>query len=246
MLRVDRSESSVVTLTIDRPEKRNAVNTETLAAIENALRQAAADGQRCVVLTGADGVFSAGADLSGVEGPEFRTQLVRTLTLLDRTPLVTLAAIDGFCLGAGLQLASFCDLRVATPAARFGIPAAKLGIAVDIMTVDRVAVLCGGGAARAILLAAEVIDGEKAATLGLVQRIGDLESALGWANQIARLAPLTIQAHKAAFTQCASGPRDLDHTRAAEELFRAAWQSTDAQEGQAAFRERRKPRFTGS
>ena len=92
----------------------------------------------------------------------------------------------------GTQLAVACDLRVATPAARFGIPAARLGLMVDHWTIQRLSLLAGAGPARAMLLGAETYSGEEAVRLGLVQRLGDLEAALGWADEIAALAPLTL------------------------------------------------------
>lgn len=235
----------VVLATIDRPHKRNAVDSETLAALADAIDAAVASQARVVVLTGSEGHFSAGADLGGVENEEFQGNLRRALLALAEAPLVTLAAVDGFALGAGTQMASFCDLRVATVGATFGIPAAKLGIAVDQATVARVTELCGGGPARSMLLAAETIDGKRAYELGFVQRLGDLTAALVWANDIAELAPLTIAAHKFALTavrHANAGPPDAQ-TNAG---VRRAWDSNDLIEGRAAFQEKRRPTFQGT
>src|SRR5262249_56476529 len=113
-------------------------------------------------------------------------------------PAVTIAAVEGPALGAGTQLAAACDLRVAHAAARFGVPAARLGLAVDQWTVDRLVALVGGGTARAILLAAESISGADAHRLGFVQRLGGLGDAQAWADEIVTLAPLTIAAPKIA------------------------------------------------
>ena len=96
-----------------------------------------------------------------------------------------MAAVDGVALGAGTQFAVSCDLRVATADARFGVPAAKLGLAVDHETVRRLAAFAGEGTARAMLLAAEELDGAAAHRIGLVQRLGDLDEALAWAGDIA-------------------------------------------------------------
>jgi enoyl-CoA hydratase len=155
---------------------------------------------------------------------------------------VSIAAVDGVCLGAGVQLAASCDLRVATPSARFGVPAAKLGLAVDHETVRRVAQLAGDGTARAMLLAAEVVDGESLHRTGFVQRLGGLDDALTWAAEIAALAPLTIAAHKLAL-ESTPAPADDPAVAAAR---RRAWSSADLQEGLAAFRDRRPPTFTGT
>ena len=246
MLHVEqRDNGHVVLCTIDRPKKRNAVDHATLNAIGDAIDDAVATRARVLVLTGSGGSFSAGADLGGVEGDEFLGALRRALTGLAEAPIVTIAAVDGHALGAGVQLSGFADLRVATPTSTFGVPAAKLGIAVDQATVARVVELCGGGAARAMLLAAATFDGMTAHQLGFVSKLGDLEVALAWASEIAALAPLTIAAHKQALSAIrahTNSPAD-PRVRAA---FERAWASTDLQEGRTAFLERRAPRFTGN
>ena len=228
----------VALLTIDRPERRNAVDHDTLAAIQEGLHEAMASGARAIVLTGAGGHFCAGADLTGLEDAGFASVLRGVLDLLTSVPVATIAAVDGAALGAGTQLASFCDLRVATPTARFGIPAAKLGLMVDASTVERVVALAGAGPARAMLLAAATIDGEEAHRLGMVQRLGDLGAALDWAAEIATLAPLTIAGHKLTLERGGDDP-------AVGEAFARAWGSEDVAEGRAAFHERRPPRFQG-
>jgi enoyl-CoA hydratase len=232
----------VALVTVDRQERRNALDHEALEQLLDALGRTAA--ARVLVVTGAGGHFCAGADLSGVEDPSFTDLLRRVLSALRDDPRPTIAACDGAALGAGTQLAVACDLRVATAAARFGIPAARLGLSVDHWTVQRLALLAGAGPARAMLLGAETYGGEDAAALGLVQRLGDLDDALGWADEIATLAPLTIAAHKLALNRlemAVGRGADPEVVAAAE----AAWGSEDLQEGMAAFRERRVPRFHG-
>lgn len=241
MLRVSHR-ATVRLLTIDRPERRNAVDLTTLIQLRSALDQARADEVRAVVLTGALPAFCAGADLTGVEGDEFGGALRAVLDALTALPAATIAAIDGVALGAGTQLAAACDLRVATPSSRFAIPAAKLGLMVDTWTVRRVTALFGGGPARALLLAAESYDGEDAHRLGFVQRLGDLAAALGWADEIAALAPLTVAGHKLSIERSAMAePDDPDVTAA----FARAWDSRDAREGRTAFLDKRKPTFEG-
>lgn len=241
-VRVERR-GAVSVLTIDRPERRNAVDLRTLTLVHDALDAAANRAARVVVLTGAPPAFCAGADLTGVEGDEFAAALRAVLAALTSMRAVTIAAIDGPALGAGTQLASACDLRVATPVSRFAIPAAKLGLMVDAWTVRRVTQLFGGGAARAMLLAAEQYDAEAAHRCGFVQRIGDLTAALAWADEIAALAPLSIAGHKLSLErQSADGhPSDPD----VDAAFAAVWSSRDAQEGPAAFLARRAPVFEG-
>jgi len=232
----------VALLTIDRPERRNALDHEALEQLLDA--HARTGDARVVVLSGAHGHFCAGADLSGVEDAGFTDLLRQVLAALRDDPRPSIAAVDGTALGAGTQLAVACDLRVATPAARFGIPAAKLGLMVDHWSIERLALLAGAGPARAMLLAAETYGGEDAAALGLVQRLGGLDVALGWADEVAALAPLTIAGHKLALNrfEMPVGRGDDADVHAAWER---AWSSTDLQEGIAAFRERRRPIFKG-
>ena len=196
-------------LTIDRQDRRNAVDADACVDLRAELDAAVAAGARAIVLTGAGGHFCAGADLSGVEGDGFRGALRRLLDGLESAPVPVIAAVSGAALGAGTQLAIACDLRMATPDARFGIPAAKLGLMVDHETVQRLVHLAGGGPARQMLIAAEEIDGDRAHALGLVQHLGGLDDALDWAARIARLAPLTMAGHKLAANRLAPTPADV-------------------------------------
>lgn len=233
---------AVALVTIDRPERRNAVDHDALSGLERAIAAATDAESRALVLTGAHGHFCAGADLGGVEDASFAVALRTVLQSLHDAPFPTIAAVDGAALGAGTQLAIACDLRVAAPGARFGIPAAKLGLMVDHWTVQRLALLAGHGPARAMLLAADVLDGDRAVRLGLAQRPGGLDDALAWAAEIATLAPLTIQGHKLALNALESGLGDHPEV---SEAFARAWASADLREGIAAFHERRPPSFRG-
>ncbi|MET0325655.1 MAG: enoyl-CoA hydratase-related protein [Ilumatobacteraceae bacterium] len=233
--------TGVLVVTLDRPERRNAVDHATLVGLAEAQREAA--GARVLVLTGAPPAFSAGADLTGVEEGEFARLLAEVLRGFTELPIPTIAAVDGPALGAGTQLAVACDLRVATPASRFGIPAARLGLVVDHWTVERLARELGWPIARAMLLAAETYDGAALHAAGAVHRLGDLDEAMAWARQLAALAPLTIAGHKLALERSAAAPpSDAD----VEEARRLAWASADAVEGREAFLAKRPARFTGS
>jgi enoyl-CoA hydratase len=228
-------------LVIDRPERRNALDIDACRDLTDALDAHVAVGARAVVLTGAGGHFCAGADLSGVEGSEFRNALRTLLHRLTGVPVPVIAAVEGAALGAGTQLAVASDLRVATADARFGIPAAKLGLMVDHWTVQRLALLAGAGPARAMLLAADELDGATALNLGLVQRVGSLDDALEWAASIATLAPLSIAGHKLALNRLEPTLVDADVQAAIDR----AWSSADVEEGMTSFRERRPPEFRG-
>jgi enoyl-CoA hydratase len=235
---------AIASVTIDRPERRNAVDHEALEQLTAAVDRASAavPATRVLVLTGGGGHFCAGADLTGLEDAGFASVLRGVLDRLREASMPTIAAVDGAALGAGCQLAIACDLRVATTRARFGIPAAKLGLMVDHWTVQRLAVLAGHGPARAMLLAADVLDGDDAVRLGLAQRAGGLDDALAWADEIATLAPLTIQGHKLMLNRLEP---DVGQDPDVAAAFKRAWDSADLREGLAAFHERRTPDFRG-
>ena len=227
--------------TIERPERRNALDTSACTELEAALAAAAADGARALVLAGSDGNFCAGADLGTVRDDDFHPALRRVLMGLVETPMVCIAAVEGAALGAGVQLAVACDLRVVAPDSRFGVPAGRLGLAVDHWTVQRCALLAGHGPARAMLLGGEQVDGEAAVRIGFAQRLGGRAEAEAWAGEIAALAPLTLAAHKLALNRLVAPPADPEVVEARSR----AWASRDLEEGIAAFRERRKPHFEG-
>ncbi len=237
---VESRSPAVRVVTIDRPERRNALDAESLDALGEAIASAGPE-VRVLVLRGAGGHFCAGADLTGLEDQHFAQLLQRVLRGLREARFPTLAAVEGAALGAGTQLAVACDLRTADPEARFGIPAAKLGLMVNHWTVERLAAMTGPGPAAAMLLAAEVLSGADAHRIGLVQRLGPVEDALAWADEIAALAPLTIAGHKLMLNRLDAA--DDDPVVAA--AFTRAWASDDLREGLAAFRERRPPRFEG-
>jgi enoyl-CoA hydratase len=235
-------DEAITVVTLDRPERRNALDHTTLGELTDALTAAAARPTRVLVLTGAGGHFCSGADLTGVEDSSFATLLQGVLDRLRDVSFPTIAAIEGAALGAGTQLAVACDLRVATAGASFGIPAAKLGLMVNHWTVQRAATLAGSSTARAMLLTAEVVRGDAALRLGLVNREGSLGDALKWAEVIARLAPLTIAGHKLMLNKLE--PHLAADTQVAA-AFARAWESADFAEGIDAFRTRRTPVFRG-
>ncbi len=237
---------SITVVTIDRPERRNALDHDALDGLLGALDVALDLGSRVLVVTGAGGHFCAGADLTTVEDEGFVAKLHRLLDGLRTVSIPTLAAIDGAALGAGTQLAVACDLRMATPGASFGIPAGKLGLMTDQWTVTRLAAVAGSSVARAMLLAAETFTGQQAHDAGLVTRLAEPDqlapAARQWAGQIAKLAPLTLAGFKLGLNQ-AEG--DLAWTPEYRQAFDAAWASRDLQEGLAAFADRRPPDFEG-
>jgi enoyl-CoA hydratase len=232
----------VVVLTLNRPERRNAVDLASLQLIREAQVEAEKRNVRALVLTGSAPAFCAGADLAGVREEVFHEMLNEVLRGFTQLPCVTIAAIDGPALGAGSQLAAACDLRIATPKSKFGVPAAKLGLAVDSWTVERIGREAGWSAARYMLLSAEAIHADELVG-GFVHRLGTLDDAMTWAHEMSLLAPLTIKAHKMALERLSGADISLE---AVEHARLAAWASNDANEGRQAFLEKRQPNFLGS
>lgn len=234
---------AVTTIELAREAKRNALNEDMVEALAEAFSTAASDGSRVIVLTGRGNVFSAGADLSGpVYDPGFLDKLIATLQLIESTPVPVIAALNGAALGAGLQLAMAADLRVMAPDALIGIPAAKIGVAVDEWTIRRLVSLVGSGPARGMLIGCDPLSADRAHTLGFANRIGDLADALHWAATIASFAPLTLQHYKLVLN--GDGARDAAPQDRLDAML-AAWQSEDLAEGRAARAEKRAPVFKG-
>ena len=237
------SDGAVTTIELDRVVKRNALDEEMLDGLSAAFTAAVDSGARAIVLTGRGAVFSAGADLSGpVYDLDFIDRLVAVLKQIEATPVPVIAALNGTALGAGLQLAMVADLRVMAPGASVGIPAAKIGVAVDEWTIRRLASLVGDGHARGILIGCDMLTADRALGVGFANRIGGLADAQAWAAQIAGWAPLTLQHYKMVLT--GDGARDAA-PQEREDAMKAAWLSDDLAEGRAARAEKRTPVFRG-
>ncbi|MGW4117006.1 enoyl-CoA hydratase [Nocardia sp. NPDC004711] len=240
MLGVSR-DGEVVTIELQRPDRRNALNEELIGQLHAALEEAATSA-RVIVLTGQGPIFSAGADLDGVYSDRFLTGLLGMLRTIETIPVPVIAAINGGALGAGVQLALASDLRVMTPDSFIAVPAAKLGISVDRWTVRRLSNLIGPGPARTILMGAERVQAADAYHFGFANRIGTLADAQAWAKQIAELAPLSLRHLKLVFNDDDTrGTDSLEQTAALD----AAWQSADAQEARVARQEKRPAKFEG-
>lgn len=231
---------SVATITIDRQERRNALNHDALDELDAAVAAAVSGGARALVLTGAGGHFCAGADLTELEDVAFTRHLGAVLKRLAEVPIVSVAAIAGSCMGLGMQLALACDVRVVTDDAKFAVPIAKLGLMVDHWTLDRLTRFWGEGAARQMTLTAAVLTAQDAWRLGFAQVRGDLAAAQSLAAGAVTLAPLTQSGTKSGFG--ITDPLQLSRYEAA---FATAWASDDLREGRAAFTERRAPHFEG-
>lgn len=247
----------VVVATIDRPDRRNALNAELCDELRAHVETST--GARVIVVTGAGKAFCAGADINrraqdtgGLDhggGDTFRPAFERLLDAIVAAPPPVIAAVNGHALGAGLQLAVACDLRVVAPGASLGIPAAKLGVLLSPANIRRLATLVGQPAARDLLLTGRAVDVEEGRRMGLVQRVADdaLAVALELAAEIAALAPVSVQGHKRALNLVAdAGALDDAAVQEMRALEAAAFTSDDLQEGLAAFAEKRAPRFRGT
>jgi enoyl-CoA hydratase len=232
----------VATVTIDRTHRRNALNLEALEELHRTVAGALDGGARALVLTGAEGHFCAGADLTELEDVSFTSRLAEVLEHLAAAPVTTVAAIDGSCMGLGMQLAVACDVRVVGDDARFAVPVARLGLMVDHWTVDRVTRCWGEGAARLLVLTGAVLDADDAWRLGFAQACGGLADAQALAARAADLAPLSQSGSKVGFDAHHDNHAEVARYEAA---FARAWASDDLSEGRRAFAERREPVFRG-
>jgi enoyl-CoA hydratase len=233
----------VAVITLNRPDRRNAVNLDMLESMVNMQSEISERKARAVVLAGAPPAFCAGADLSGVREEVFHDALSAVLVGFTSLPCVVIAAVDGAALGAGAQLLAVCDVRVVTAGSIIGVPAAKLGLVVHHWTIDRLVREFSPAVARNMLLTASTYTGEQLHGVGAVHRIGNLDSALQWAKEISQLAPLTIRGHKVAL-ESVSEMRNVDDI--VGQLRDLAMASDDAREGREAFLAKRPPRFTGA
>jgi enoyl-CoA hydratase len=253
-----RADGRVGHLTISRPERRNALNRAALDELHDGVRSAARDDLRALVLTGSEDQFCAGADLKELEDQEFTRALRAALDDLAALPFPTVAAIAGACMGLGMQLALACDLRLATPDARFAVPVAKLGLMVDHWTVQRLALLAGHSTARWMLLTAEPVTADHAHDVGLVHRLVEptgegpddgpgatvASAARELADRISTLAPLALSGSKLGLDLLERD--DADGAGRYQSAFDQAWASDDLVEGRRAFEERRAPEFRGN
>jgi enoyl-CoA hydratase len=235
---------AVMTVELQRPERRNALNSQLAEELREAVQKATTENVRAIVLTGQGTVFCAGADLSGdAFAADYPDRLIELNKAIDAAPMPVIGAINGPAIGAGLQLAMVCDLRVVAPDAFFQFPTSKYGLALDNWSIRRLSSLVGHGRARAMLLTAEKLTAGEALQTGMANRIGTLADAQAWAAEIAGLAPLAIQHAKRVLND--DGAYE-DQRPIHKELFNKAWGSQDVIEAQIARVEKRPPKFQGA
>lgn len=256
MLRVELRDRIAV-LTLDRPQQLNAIGSETVALVKDALAELRdTDDVRALVLAGAGRAFSAGADLGEIESftapGQFHTfvgRLTETYALLEDFPKPSVAAVHGFAFGGGLELALACDLRVAERGARLGLPEMKLGVLPGAGGTQRLPRLLPPPIAKQMILTGEPIDAERAWALGLVNELaepgGALAAAEALAVRLAAGAPLALAAGKRLIDYGLG--MDLETAIAYErESVTVLFSTEDREEGLKAFRERRPGEFRGA
>lgn len=237
-------------LTLHRPAQRNALNTGLLAAVAEALAACAADpALRAVVLTGAEGNFAAGADIAEIAAKTAAEGAVDPRkahwAAIRAFPKPLVAAVDGFALGGGFELALMADLMVLGPTARLGLPETNLGLIPGAGGGQRLMALAGRARAMRMVLTAEMIDAATAFDWGIASYLAE-GPALGFAEplaiRLAERAPLALMAAKAALLAGEETALALEVERKA---FEALLDSGDKAEGIRAFRDRRTPEFRG-
>lgn len=252
-IRVEISES-IATLTIDRPSVKNALDFETVQECHRALDELAGDADAGVlIITGAgESSFVSGADINDVRARSVADGLAAINSSLfakvERFPRPTIAAINGYALGGGCELALACDIRVAADTAKFGQPELGLGIIPGAGATQRLPRVVGMGWAKHIILTGDIIDAKQALEIGLVTAVmpgSQLQvRARELAKRILRQGPLAARLAKLVLN--ASARVDLDSGLLIETLAQAVcYGSDDKQEGTTAFLEKRKPKFTG-
>ncbi len=255
---ISRKDGNVGYVIFNNPERRNAMSLEMWEACTALMTQYAQDDSiRVVVLAGAgDKAFVAGADISrfgdersSEEGVRKYNEAVEAAyASVHEFPKPTIAMIRGFCVGGGMGIASCCDLRIASEDARFGVPAAKLGLGYGYPGVKRLMDVVGPSFTKEIFFTARLFDAMEAVEMGLVNRViekGELEFYVkDYAATIAANAPLTVDSIKFIVGEACKDELKRNMKRC-EDMVDACFRSEDYKEGRAAFMEKRKPVFKG-
>ena len=247
-------DGAIAHITFDRPAARNAMTWAMygeLASISDQLR--ARNDVRCAVFRGAGGeAFVAGTDIeqfrafkSGDDGVEYEKQIDAGISKIESLPMPTLAVIEGWCVGGGIVIATACDIRIGTAAAKFGVPIARtLGNCLSMQNIARLVAAWGKPRVQRMLLSAEIVGSTEAHACGYLADIVDAdrigEAAAERARKLAALAPVTQAVSKEALRRLVA--HDLPD---AEDLIRRAYGSGDFREGVASFGEKRAARWQG-
>ena len=249
----------VATITINRPERLNAIDLPAWQALSDAARDLSEDRSvRCVVLRGAgDRAFSSGADIKDFEAHRFDSQSAAqyaavfeaALLGIEELPQPTISMIRGVCVGGGLELAAATDIRIGSTGSRFGVPVARIGIVAGWNELRRMIAVAGQAAVSYLVLSGRIIGHEEALRIGLITAVvapGVLESEVyGLANEIAAGAPISHADHKAMILRIASEPGISTLTAEERALQFRVFDTADFKEGRRAFVAKRAPEFEG-
>lgn len=255
---ITREAGGVAHLILNQPAKRNAIGFDMWRGIGDAMEAFAAnDALRVVIVSGAGGkAFSAGADISEFKGhrssPEGRKAydeaMRRAFDRLVNSPKLTIAMIDGVCVGGGAEVAMDCDILVASERSRFAITPAKLGLGYSLPDIDRLVRHLGARWAKEILATGRFYGAAEAQAMGWVNHVvsaGDLAAFVeDLAATVAANAPLSVKAAKLIVNEAEKVPSDRD-LELCQALVDACYESQDYVEGQRAFAEKRPPNFIG-
>ena len=255
---LSRVEEGVGYITFNNPEKHNAVSIEMWDALEKILDEFRLSKEiRVIVLNGAGGKsFVSGADISKFDKERsskdavlsYNKRTQKVYELLETFPKPTIAMIDGYCIGGGLNLAVCCDIRICSEKSKFAMPAAKLSLGYPFSSIKRLFDVMGPGMAKHFMFTAEKISASEALACGLVQKLVSAENietyVRDYALTISHNAPLTIKAMKQIGIEILKNPDERD-LLLCEQLASACFDSEDYKEGRKAFMEKRKPNFKG-
>ena len=253
---VDRSEPAIVTVMLNRPKRRNALTLAMWTELGRIFSDLSAESAvRAVILTGADGAFSAGADISEFpavretveEGRVYEAACSRCETAVATCSKPTIAAISGACYGGGVGLALSCDFRVADQLAYFAIPAARLSNVYGIVETRALFEAVGVAAAKEVLFTGRRYGADEAYRIGIATHVADgaaLPAAIALANSMRKSAPLTIKGAKIVIGALARNETELRKSTIAQVMDEAI-ASADYREGIAAFAAKRDPQFRG-
>jgi len=244
----------IATVTMNRPEKRNALNTALIEGLTDIFHQLETNTEvRAVVIRGEGKAFCSGLDLRELSsrqagGGDPETGVTKVFQQVERSRHPTIAMVQGDALAGGCELALHCDLRVASEAARFGMPLARLGLVVPFPLGQKLVEIIGPAFTKQILFTGQPIDAKRAYEIGMIHQLvstSELEAATyALARTIADNAPLSLSGMKAMILRAISLRETIDFKDLAESVNRAR-KSADAQEGVKAMLEKRKPVFRG-
>lgn len=248
-----RLEGGIAYISVNRPEALNALNTDVLAELHDVFSWVnSADDVKIAILTGEGRAFVAGADISQMsnlttqEGRDMTIKGQRVMNLIEEIDKMVIAAVNGFALGGGCELAMACDFRIASDKAKFGQPEVNLGIIPGFGGTQRLPRLVGKGMAKYLIATAEMITAEEACRIGLVEKVVPAEELLGEAEKIAKLiitkSPIGIKMAKHSINNGAK--MDIISGVAYEaEAYVTTFSSDDRVEGMKAFVEKRTANF---